>query len=117
LIDGANRRAVMNEKHPEQWRSGVEAEGHGRVEDSIVAPPSQASEYLLMGLRIAEGIDRARYEALAGAAISIAKLDELCALGLIQTPGARIVATPSGRRVLNAVIGSISGATATPPSS
>ena len=62
LIDGANRRAVMNEKHPEQWRSLVEAQGHARIEDSAVAPPAQASEYLLMGLRIAEGIDRARYE-------------------------------------------------------
>jgi putative oxygen-independent coproporphyrinogen III oxidase len=116
LIAGANRRAIMNEKHPEKWRSGVEAHGHARVEDSAVAPPSQASEYLLMGLRIAEGIDRARYEALAGGAISDGKLDELAHLGLIRH-GARIVATPSGRRVLNALIGSINGATATLPSS
>jgi putative oxygen-independent coproporphyrinogen III oxidase len=116
LIDGANRRAIMNQKHPEQWRSGVEAEGHARVEDNVVAPPSQASEYLLMGLRIAEGIGRARYEALAGGGIPDAKLEELSQLGLIQAPGVRIVATQAGRRVLNALIQSISAATATPPS-
>ena len=44
----------------------VEARGHGLVTDEPLTREEQADEFLLMGLRLAEGIDPERYAALAG---------------------------------------------------
>ena len=92
------------EKHPETWRSAVLKCGQGRVEDIRVPAGEQASEYLLMGLRLSEGIDLARYGALAGLPMSAARIADLTALGLIETRAGRLAATARGRPILNAVI-------------
>ncbi len=104
LFDGENRRALMTERHPETWRDLVTARGTGIIEDVSVANSDQATEYLLMGLRISEGIDTGRYEALAGRPADPVKLAELESLGLVSREDSRLRATPAGRRVLNAVI-------------
>jgi len=101
---GENRRAIAIESHPETWRHMVETQGHGIREDQIVAPADQAGEYLLMGLRIGEGIDLDRYEALAGAPLDSGKIAGLKSMGLIKREGARLWATADGRKLLNAVI-------------
>jgi oxygen-independent coproporphyrinogen-3 oxidase len=70
-----------------------------------VTPVEQAREYLLMGLRITEGIERSRYEALAGKDMYEARLENMIGLGLLeQQCNDRIAATKAGRQVLNAVI-------------
>jgi oxygen-independent coproporphyrinogen-3 oxidase len=104
LISGRNRRALIAEKHPETWRGLVEAQGHGIVSDSPVSPEEQAQEYLLMGLRIAEGVDLGRHAALAGRTLDASRLDTLSGLGLVVSEGQRLKATPQGRKLLNAVI-------------
>ena len=70
----------------------------------MVLPEEQATEYLLMSLRLSEGADMARYEALAGMALDAAKLEDLEALGLIAVDEGRLRATPAGRAVLNGVL-------------
>ena len=104
IADGANRRALVMEKHPETWRQLVAAKGHGLAEDMIVPPAEQASEYLLMGLRVSEGIDLGRYEALAGRPIDPLKIAGLKSMGLVERENRRLRATADGRRVLNALI-------------
>ncbi len=104
LNAGENRRALVAEKHPETWRKLVATRGNGIVEDAVVSPADQAAEYLLMGLRITEGIDLARYATLAGRVIADDKIADLESLGLLRRDGARLAATRSGRRVLNALI-------------
>jgi putative oxygen-independent coproporphyrinogen III oxidase len=104
LADGENRRAIIAERHPETWRDLVMSRGNGIISDQAVAPADQASEYLLMGLRIAEGIDLDRYAALAGRTIDAGKIAGLTSLGLIERDGARLFATANGRKLLNAVI-------------
>ncbi len=104
LADGDSRRALIAEKHPETWRRLVEAQGHGVIEDVSVPPVDQSTEYLLMGLRVSEGIDLDRYENLAGRPIEAGKITDLTSLGLIKREGSRLHATPDGRRVLNALI-------------
>jgi coproporphyrinogen III oxidase-like Fe-S oxidoreductase len=104
LDAGENRRALIAEKHPETWRKLVATRGNGMIEDAVVSPGDQAAEYLLMGLRISEGIDLARYAALAGRAIADDKIADLESLGLLRRDGARLAATRNGRRVLNALI-------------
>jgi putative oxygen-independent coproporphyrinogen III oxidase len=104
MRDGADRRAIVMEKHPESWRQLVQSKGYGAIESAAVTPGEQASEYLLMGLRIAEGIAIGRYEQLAGAPVDRGKLQSLREIGLIEYDEHRLAATPAGRRVLNALI-------------
>ena len=47
----------------------VEANGHGVVTDDRLNSEERADEFLLMGLRLAEGIDPERYAALSGRAL------------------------------------------------
>ena len=103
-LDTGWRLALVAERHPETWRDLVERQGHGIVTEAEVPPEDQASEYLLMGLRIAEGIDLTRYAALAGREIDSNKIAGLKSLGLIKREGTRLRATPDGRKLLNALI-------------
>ena len=64
-IDG-DRHATATEKRPEAWLTRVESDGHGLVTDDVLTREETADEFLLMGLRLAEGIDPERYAALAG---------------------------------------------------
>jgi putative oxygen-independent coproporphyrinogen III oxidase len=104
LVAGENRRALVAEKHPETWRGLVRRQGHGIVADTVVPPTEQATEYLLTGLRISDGIDLDRYATLAGREISSAKLAGMMEMGLITRRGRRLMATAAGRKLLNAII-------------
>jgi len=99
---GSDRFALATERHPETWRARVLADGHGVIEETRIEVADQAAEYLLMGLRIADGIDIARYRQLSGRVPG--HLSELTEMGLVSLRGDRLVATEAGRRVLNAVI-------------
>lgn len=103
LADG--RRATADEKTPERWLQRVEATGDGRIVDDLLTLDEQGDEYLLMGLRLAEGLDLARFETIAGRALDTTRLDELTGLGLVETtPDRRLRATPAGFAVLDAIV-------------
>ncbi len=106
--DATAYRALANEKHPETWLGLVERRGSGACEDALLSASEQASEMQLMGLRLSEGIDPARYQRLAGRPLDADRLDRLIADGLlVHRPGGHIAATSQGRRVLNAVIAAL----------
>ena len=104
-----NGTALACEKHPEAWAAQVEAQGHGLVETQALTKPEQAPEYLLMGMRISEGLDLDRYAALAGKMIAPEKIAALAALDLVQQDGQLLRATPRGRPLLNAIIRELHG--------
>ena len=58
----------------------------------------------MMGMRLFEGLDLERHEALAGKPLSVKKIQELTDWGMIVVDGARLRATSQGRAVLNAVL-------------
>lgn len=101
----AGRLATVAEKHPETWAELVRARGHGIAGTETLAAPAQCDEMLLMGLRLAEGLDLARHEALAGKPIDGGKMRAMIDLGMVEPVGnARIRATRAGRMVLDSVI-------------
>jgi oxygen-independent coproporphyrinogen-3 oxidase len=103
-IDG-QRHATATERRPEAWLVQVESVGHGLVTDDILLREERADEYLLMGLRLAEGIDPDRYAAIAGRPLEQEQIDRLVALGFLQTdPRGRLRVTPAGFPVLDAVV-------------
>ncbi len=83
-IDG-DRHAIATEKRPETWLMRVESLGHGVVTDETLLRAEQADEFLLMGLRLAEGIDPARYAALAGRPLDPDRIATLREHGFIET--------------------------------
>ena len=109
LSAGQNRLALSTEKHPETWRQLVNDQGHGFVEEMALTEAEQAPEYLLMGLRIKEGIDMARYEKLAGVPLDRFKVAGLEGLGFVKQHEGRLMATPRGRPILNAIIRELNG--------
>jgi putative oxygen-independent coproporphyrinogen III oxidase len=98
------RRALSNIKSPEAWRERVEATNHGLDSEEDLSEAESADEYLLMGLRLAEGIDLNRLEAIGGRAPRGKVIDSLGAQGLLRRQGERLAATPSGRLVLERII-------------
>jgi len=102
---GGRRTATETEKRPEAWLERVEATGHGLIVDEALMPGEQADEFLLMGLRLAEGIDLARYTALSGRMLDPARLTFLRDGGAIEvTDTGRLRVTPSGFPLLDAVV-------------
>ena len=99
------RRATATEKRPEAWLERVASEGHGLVTDDALTRDEIADEFLLMGLRLAEGIDTARYAALAGRPLDPARIATLREHGLVETtPAGRLRVTLPGFPVLDAVV-------------
>ena len=104
LIDGA-RHATSTEKRPESWLMRVEASGHGVIADETLTRAEQADDYLLMGLRLAEGIDPQRYAAFSGHPLDEARIAMLRAEGMVErTDDGRLRVTREGLPVLDAVV-------------
>jgi len=105
LVIGGKRHALMTERQPETWAASVEQRRHGIIEDTTLTSAEEADEMLLMGLRLAEGIDLRRLEALGGVRPSRAAIDRLEKLALLQHPTPdRLIATRAGRFVLNELV-------------
>jgi putative oxygen-independent coproporphyrinogen III oxidase len=103
-IDGV-RQATATEKRPESWLMRVEASGHGRITDEQLSREEMADEFLLMGLRLAEGIDPARFVALAGRPLDPERIRSLDLDGFVETTqDGRLRVTRSGFPVLDAVV-------------
>ncbi|MDF3810582.1 radical SAM family heme chaperone HemW [Rhodopseudomonas sp. BAL398] len=103
-INGA-RHAIATEKRPEAWLMRVEAGGHGVIVDDVLNSEERADEFLLMGLRLAEGIDPRRYQALSGRALDPARIAVLRDEGaIVVDSNGRLRVTQSGFPVLDAVV-------------
>jgi len=101
----AERRATATEKRPQDWLSRVDSLGHGIVSDEALTQEQIADEFLLMGLRLAEGIDPARYARLAGRPLDPRRVALLREQGALErTPDGRLRLTLAGFPLLDAVI-------------
>src|SRR5215467_9946070 len=100
-----DRHATATERRPETWLARVENHGHGLVTDDVLTVAEAADEFLLMGLRLAEGIEAARYAQIAGRPLEPDRIAMLRQHGLIETtPAGRMRVTLSGFPVLDSVV-------------
>ena len=104
IDQGSERFATETERHPESWLQRVEREGHGLIVNERLTMLEQADEFLLMGLRLNEGVDRARYARLAGRPFDPARVAVLEKEGLIEIVGERLRISRAGSPVLNAIV-------------
>lgn len=99
------RLATENVKNPEEWWQQVMVQDHGMVEKFVLLPEEHADELLLMGLRLAEGFDPSRYEALTQKGFEPEKISFLENLDMIELlADGRVKATPKGFLLLDAVV-------------
>ena len=99
------RHATATEKRPEAWLMRVEANGHGVITNDVLNSVERADEFLLMGLRLVEGIDPGRYAALAGRPLNPRRIAMLREEGAIVVDGdGRLRVTQAGFPVLDAVV-------------
>lgn len=107
------RGALATQRHrkPENWLQAVARNGHGLVEEQPLAPRDRGVEALLMGLRLAEGVDLERIGGLAGRSmeevVDLQATERLARRGLLQREGARLRATPAGFLLLDHILGEI----------
>lgn len=99
------RIGTTNEYNPERWLERVEAGENGAISQEVLSLEEQGDEFLVMGLRVKEGISLARYSALSNRDINQKRLNMLIEHGLIEQPSKdRIRATREGFFLLNSVV-------------
>ena len=100
--------ASFRRKKPENFLTAVGRNGHGIENEEALAPATRATEALLMGLRLDEGVDLAAIRARTGVSrpVDDAAIARLAALGLIEW-GDRLRVTPAGMLLLDRVIAEI----------
>lgn len=102
-LDG-QRLATNTIRNPEAWLDAVSKNGSGEVSRETIDRSSQALEYMMMCLRLTEGMSLRRYEGLNGAALNQTKLDQLIADGLLIQENDQLRTTRTGRLLLNRVV-------------
>ncbi len=106
-LAGGARVATVTARDPAAWLAGVGERGHAVVEETPLGAGDQASEYLMMAMRLAEGADPRRYARLSGAGLDDGRVAALAGDGLLRRSGGRLAATGSGRLLLNRVLGEL----------
>jgi len=98
--------ATVRHKKPENWIGAVARNGHGLQVEDPLAPATRATEALVMGLRLAEGVDLARIADLAGGTAPIDAVAEarLTAQGFVARDANRLRVTEAGALLLDAIL-------------
>ncbi|MEO3414690.1 radical SAM family heme chaperone HemW [Roseovarius sp. CAU 1744] len=103
ITHGGIRYATEAYASPAKWLAEA-ARGVTEKRSDPLSGIEQADEYVMMGLRIWDGIDPRRYDALAGRPLSDSTIHSLQDIGMIVATDSRIRVTDRGRMVLNTVI-------------
>jgi len=109
-IDGV-KRAIKNRRAPETWLQAIEATGSGEEESTILSAVERRDELLMMSLRLAAGVSRARFADETGMAFESAfdpvRLEPLIGGGFLVLDDRGLRATEAGRQRLNAVLAAL----------
>jgi len=103
--------ATVRHRKPENWLAALTRNGHGISEERDLDAAERAGEALMMGLRLAEGVDLADLAERTGLARealvdeeAVARLSEA---GLMRRMGARLAVTPAGMLLLDGILAEI----------
>ena len=103
LTIGGARNATICYSNPKRWLDAVEAQSPEQSRENLTLE-DEATEFLLMGLRLRDGIDVERYDGLAGKPLEARSLTHLTDIGMITSKNSNLTVTDQGFRVLNSVI-------------
>ena len=104
-------QATERHKKPENFIAAVERNGHGIKAESDLPAHERATEAMLMGLRLSEGVDLARVEArselMREAFIDAGAVARLEMQGLMRAGGDRVVVTDAGILLLDSILSEV----------
>ncbi|MFN2473197.1 MAG: radical SAM family heme chaperone HemW [Sphingomicrobium sp.] len=101
--------STVRHRKPENYLAAVARNGHGLAEEEPLSPREAAHEALVMGLRLAEGIDpvalarRLDVERL----VDEAAVTRMIGHSLVERRGAMLATTPTGRLLLDSILAEI----------
>ena len=101
LTVGGQRYATAAKDRPQDYKNCVQTRDVGFADKEAMSAESWAEEYVLMGLRIDDGISLERYQEIAGQPLPSARIEKLISENLVRQDGDRLVATDQGRLLLN----------------
>lgn len=101
-LDGV-RFATETALSPNSWLQAV-SDGNGESLRDVIPADEWATEFLMMGLRTAEGIDLSRLGEIHQNSINQNKINDLVELAMIEIDGETLRATQDGRPVLNGIL-------------
>lgn len=104
LTLGGARWMTSTELTPDTWLDAVERCGTGERERTAMSERERGEEYLMMGLRLSDGIHLGRLGDIHSELLDEKRLAELAELGLLERNGTRLRTTRSGRPLLNAIL-------------
>jgi oxygen-independent coproporphyrinogen-3 oxidase len=96
-------RATVRHRKPENWLAALARNGNGLAEETPLSREERATEALLMGLRLSEGVELESVEA----ALDFGAVDRLEVQGLVSRMDDRLVVPPKGRLLLDAILAEI----------
>ena len=100
--------ATVRRKKPENWMTSIQRNQHGIELEEPLAPHTRATEALLMGLRLREGVDLARIARLGEtdveSLINWPAADRIEQQGLLVRSGDRLTITDAGMLLLDAIL-------------
>lgn len=101
-------RTVRHRK-PENFLSGLARNTHGIAEEAPLSAGERASEALVMGLRLAEGIDPQALSERLGVERLVDEVatEHLASLGLVERTPDRLRVTPAGRLLLDRILAEV----------
>jgi putative oxygen-independent coproporphyrinogen III oxidase len=104
--------ATARLKKPETWLAAVQKSSHAIETETALDMRTRADEALLMGLRLAAGIDAVQFQQRTGTPLTDvldhARVQNACDAGLLVSTDTHLTATPRGMLVLNALLADIS---------
>ncbi|HEX8450074.1 MAG TPA: radical SAM family heme chaperone HemW [Allosphingosinicella sp.] len=95
--------ATQRHRKPENWLSALERNGHGICEETRLSADEQATEALLMGLRLSEGVEIDAVQSR----LDLGAVGRLEGHGLLARGDGRLNVTPPGRLVLDGILSEI----------
>jgi len=100
--------ATLRHKKPENWMDAMRRNGHGLQSEEPLAPADRAREALIMGLRLAEGVDLQRISAMSGLEpdmlVDHEAIARLTKLDLLERDRQRLRLTPAAMLLLDAIL-------------
>jgi len=104
-------QATERHKKPENFLSAVARNGHGLKVEADLPPAERATEAMLMGLRLTEGIDLARIEVRSGLArgafVDAGAVARLVEQRLMRQDGDRLAVTDDGILLLDSILSEV----------
>src|SRR5690606_41810982 len=101
-------RASERRKTPDKVLSAVERNGNGLNIEQALSPQTRAMEALMMGLRLAEGVDLAVLENKTGLTatdiLDMHEAETLSGAGFMEASAARLMVTMKGMPLLDAIL-------------